>query len=194
MAGSTETCNDAIQSEIVSTLDAALSSFVQQGMQGRMQLAVATSSRIGLPLTAAALALLDALSTKPMRPTELAAFVGIKPSSLTKQIQELEAKGLVDRATDEQDGRAAIIRLTQAGRDSLAAAAEIRQSILCQVTKGWSVGQIEEVIELLDRLSEGVRAGWNDFFVSRSQRRVVLEGDAEVIAKDDDIRKVYLGG
>jgi len=184
--GNTETCNDRIQSEMVSALGAALSNFVRQGMHGRMQVAAATSSRIGLPLSAAALTLLDALSAKPMRPTELAAFVGIKPSSLTQQIQELEAKGLGDRATDEQDRRAAVMRLTQAGQDSLADAAEILGLILSQVTKGWSVEQIEEVIELLDRLSEGVRAGWKDFSVSRAQNRVMLEGDAEVIAKNDD--------
>ena len=144
---------------------------MQQAVQGRTQVAAATSQLIGLPLTAAALTLMDRLSTKPMRPTELAAFVGIKPSSLTKQIQELEAKGLVDRIADEQDGRAAIIRLTQSGQDSLAAAAEIRQSILRQVIAGWSAEQAQQVAELLDRLSGGVVAGWNDFWVSRSAHR-----------------------
>ena len=171
MSGSPDTSGDGTRSEIVGALDVALGNFVQQAIQGRSQVAAATSLLIGLPLTSAALLLMERLSTKPMRPTELAAYVGIKPSSLTKQIQELEAKGLVDRATDEQDGRAAIIRLTQFGEDSLAAAAEIKQMILRQVISGWSAEQVEEVTELLDRLSEGVVGGWNDFWVSRSARR-----------------------
>ena len=120
MTGVPDTYDDGMQSEIVATLDAALNNFVQRAVNGRTQVAAATSQLIGMPLTAAALTLMDRLSAKPMRHKELAAFVGIKPSSLTKQIQELEAKGLVDRIGDEKDGRAAIIRLTRSGQDALA--------------------------------------------------------------------------
>lgn len=165
------TYDDGMQSEIVSTLDVALSNFVQRAVNGRTQVAAATYQLIGIPLTAAALTLMDRLSAKPMRHKELAAFVGIKPSSLTKQIQELEAKGLVDRIGDERDGRAAVIRLTRSGQDALVAAAEIRQSILRQVIAGWSDEQAKQVAELLDQLSEGVVAGWNDFWESPSARR-----------------------
>ena len=83
----------------------------------------------------------------------------------------MEAKGLVDRIGDEKDGRAAIIRLTQSGQDALVAAAEIRQSILRQVIAGWSAEQAQRVAELLDQLSGGVVAGWNDFWVTPSARR-----------------------
>ena len=163
--------DDGMQSEIVTTLDVALNNFVQRAVNGRTQVAAATSQLIGMPLTAAALTLMDRLSAKPMRHKELAAFVGIKPSSLTKQIQELEAKGLVDRIGDEKDGRAAIIRLTQSGQDALVAAAEIRQSILRQVIAGWSAEQAQRVAELLDQLSGGVVAGWNDFWATPSACR-----------------------
>lgn len=179
MRGNPDINGDGMQMEIVSALDAALSNFVQQAVQGRGQVASATSLLIGLPLSSAALGLMDRLSTKPMRPTELAAFIGIKPSSLTKQIQELEAKGLVDRTIDEQDGRAAIIGLTQFGRDSLAVAAEIKQSILRQVIKGWSAEQALEAARLMDQLAEGVTAGWKDFWASQPARR---QAPAERIA------------
>lgn len=171
MTGVPDTYDDGVQSEIVTTLDVALNNFVQRAVNGRTQVAAATSQLIGIPLTAAALTLMDRLSAKPMRHKELAAFVGIKPSSLTKQIQELKAKGLVDRVGDEKDGRAAIIRLTRSGQDALVAAAEIRQSILRQVIAGWSAEQAQHVAELLDELSGGVVAGWNDFWVSPSARR-----------------------
>ena len=171
MTGAAETYDEGTQSEIVITLDAALNNFVQRAVNGRAQVAAATSQLIGMPLTAAALTLMDRLSAKPMRHKELAAFVGIKPSSLTKQIQELEAKGLVDRNGDEEDGRAAIIRLTRSGQDALVAAAEIRQSILRQVIAGWSAEQAQQVAEVLDQLSSGVVAGWNDFWLSPPVRR-----------------------
>jgi DNA-binding MarR family transcriptional regulator len=168
MSGSPDTSGDGMRSEIVGAPDVALGNFVQQAIQGRSQVAAAISLSIGLPLPSAALVLMNRLRIKPMRPTELAAYVGIKPSSLTKQIQELEAKGLVDRTTDEQDGRVSILRLTQFGEDSLAAAAEIKQSILRQVISGWSADQVEEFIVSLGRLSEDIDGGWNDFWVSRS--------------------------
>ena len=171
MTGVPETHEDGMQSEIVTMVDAALNNFVQRAVNGRAQVAAATSQQIGMPLTAAALTLMDRLSGKPMRHKELAAFVGIKPSSLTKQIQELEAKGLVDRMGDEEDGRAAIIRLTSSGQDALVAAAEIRQSILRQVIAGWSTEQAQQVAEVLDQLSGGVVAGWNDFWLSPPVRR-----------------------
>jgi DNA-binding MarR family transcriptional regulator len=164
MTGASDAYEDGTRSELVTTLDAALNNFVQRAVNGRSQVAAATSQKIGMSLTAAALTLMDRLSAKPMRHKELAAFVGIKPSTLTKQIQELEAKGLVDRTGDENDGRAAIIRLTQSGQNVLAAAAEIRQSILRQVIAGWSDEKAEQVAELLDQLSGGVVAGWNDFW------------------------------
>ena len=171
MTGAPDTHDNGTRSEIVTTVDAALNNFVQRAVNGRAQVAAATSQQIGMPLTAAALTLMDRLSAKPMRHKELAAFVGIKPSSLTTQIQELEAKGLVDRIGDENDGRAAIIRLTPSGQDALLAAAEIRQTILRQVVAGWSDEQAQYVADLLDHLSGGVVAGWNDFWVTPSARR-----------------------
>jgi DNA-binding MarR family transcriptional regulator len=172
MRGDPDINGDGIESEMVSALDAALDNFVLQAVHGRAQIAVAASALVGLPLSSAALTLMDRLSTKPMRPTELASFVGIKPSSLTKQIQELEAKGLVDRTTDERDGRAAIIRLTQSGQDALAAVAEIKQSILLKAIRGWPAEEIQQSIEMVDRLMAGVAVGWKDFLVaSRSANR-----------------------
>lgn len=159
-------CDEA-QAELVTVLNTALGNFVQQAVQARTQVAAATSFIIGFPVSAAALALLDALSTRSMRPSELAAFVGIKPSSLTKQLQELEAKALVDRTTDELDGRAAIIELTQFGREALAAAEDIRRSILCEVIADWSAEQVREVVDMLEQLTEGVLAGWKGFTSSR---------------------------
>jgi DNA-binding MarR family transcriptional regulator len=173
MTSNPQTGNAGIPSEMVSALDAALGNFVQQAVQGRAEVGAATSLLIGLPLSSAALTLMDRLNTKPMRPTELAAFVGIKPSSLTKQIQELEAKGLVERTADEQDGRAAIVQLTQFGLDSLAAAAELKQSILRQVVRGWSAEQVQQLIEMVDQLAEGVLSGWKDYWVWRSAHRQV---------------------
>jgi DNA-binding MarR family transcriptional regulator len=155
---------------MVGKLDAALGNFVQQAARAGSQVATAASLRMGLPLSAAALNLLDRLKVRPMRPTDLAACVGIKPSSLTKQVQELEAKGLIVRTIDDQDGRAAIIRLTPFGQETVAAAGEVRQLVLRQFTDGWSDAQVQEVIDLLDQLTSVVQTSWQEYWGSRSSR------------------------
>jgi MarR family transcriptional regulator for hemolysin len=173
-----ETCRAETQSELVGNLDAALGNFVQQAARAGSQVATATSLRMGLPLSAAAVNLLDRLRIRPMRPTELAACVGIKPSSLTKQVQELEAKGLIVRTIDDQDGRATIIRLTHLGQESVAAAGEIRQLFLRQFTDGWPDAQVQEVIDLLDQLANVVQTGLQEYWGSRSStRQLSAEGE-----------------
>jgi DNA-binding MarR family transcriptional regulator len=172
-----ETRRSETQSEMRSSLDAALGTFVRQASRAGSQVAAATSFHMGVPFSAAALNLLDQLRIRPMRPTELAACVGIKPSSLTKQVQELEAKGLIVRTIDEKDGRAAIIRLTHLGHECVAAAGEVRQSVLAQFTDGWSDEQIQDVIDLLDKLASVVQTGVQEYWGSRSSSRQLSAAD-----------------
>src|ERR1700742_467193 len=51
------------------------------------------------------------------RISDLAAASGITPSAMTRVLEKLEARGLVERVRGEQtDGRAAMVRITDAGR------------------------------------------------------------------------------
>jgi DNA-binding MarR family transcriptional regulator len=54
------------------------------------------------------------------RITALAAAEGVSQPSMTQLIQRLEQRGLVVRASDPADGRAALATLTDAGRAALA--------------------------------------------------------------------------
>ncbi len=56
----------------------------------------------------------------PIRLTTLAAREGISQPSMTQLIQRLERAGLVTRLPDPDDGRAALIDITDAGRTLLA--------------------------------------------------------------------------
>jgi DNA-binding MarR family transcriptional regulator len=56
----------------------------------------------------------------PLTPSELAVRERIQRPTVTRIIARLEARGLVQRARDPQDGRSSLVALTPAGRELLA--------------------------------------------------------------------------
>jgi len=73
------------------------------------------SGRAALNLTA--LLTLSALEREgPVRVTTLAAAAGIGQPAMTEMIQRLERQGLVTRVDDPEDGRVALVSLSDEGR------------------------------------------------------------------------------
>jgi DNA-binding MarR family transcriptional regulator len=73
------------------------------------------SDRTALSLTASMT--LDTLSREgPIRLTALAAAAGISQPSMTELVQRLERQGLLTRVNDPEDGRAALVGVTDGGR------------------------------------------------------------------------------
>src|ERR1035438_7837588 len=57
------------------------------------------------------------VASEGARLTDLAALSGITPSAMTRVLEKLEARGLVERVRGTHtDGRAAMVRITAAGR------------------------------------------------------------------------------
>src|SRR5664279_1444053 len=57
------------------------------------------------------------VSSEGARLSDLAALSGITPSAMTRVLEKLEARGLVERVRGtHDDGRAAMVRITAAGR------------------------------------------------------------------------------
>ncbi|MCW2652355.1 MAG: MarR-family protein transcriptional regulator [Mycobacterium sp.] len=73
------------------------------------------TDRAGLSLTTS-LALATLHQEGPVRVTALAAVAGIGQPSMTELVQRLERQALVTRVTDPEDGRAALVTITNAGR------------------------------------------------------------------------------
>jgi len=61
---------------------------------------------------------LRAVSVAPRRITELAAAEGVTQPAITRVVNRLEGCGWVTRQADPRDGRAVVVRLTEAGRDA----------------------------------------------------------------------------
>ena len=85
-------------------------------------------------LTATAFQALTRLNEEgSARLTTLAAAEGIGQPSMTQLIQRLERQGLVSRLTDPEDGRAALVYVTEAGRALLAQQKQVRHDRLAEL-------------------------------------------------------------
>ncbi|HRN61745.1 MAG TPA: MarR family transcriptional regulator [Luteimonas sp.] len=67
------------------------------------------------PAHSAVLRMLDG-AAPGMRAKAIAARLGVTPASVSDTLATLEAKGWIERRPDPDDGRAALVRLTRAGR------------------------------------------------------------------------------
>src|SRR6476659_1619023 len=93
--------------------------YIAEGLEQAAILVVRhLSDRAALNLTASMV--LDTLNREgPVRVTTLAAAAGIGQPSMTELVQRLERQRLVTRVDDPEDGRAALVTITDAGRAPL---------------------------------------------------------------------------
>jgi DNA-binding MarR family transcriptional regulator len=73
----------------------------------------------------------------PQSVSDLAARERMRPQSMAQTVADLEAERLVERNRDPSDRRRALVSLTEAGRELLAASRQRRE--------GWLVRAIEEL-------------------------------------------------
>lgn len=79
-----------------------------------------TSAQFGIPgLRAAHMAVLPHLDLGGTRATDLAKRMGITKQAVGQLLDEIEALGVIERVPDPTDGRARIVRFTEAGRAGL---------------------------------------------------------------------------
>jgi DNA-binding MarR family transcriptional regulator len=90
------------------------------------------------------------------RMTELASSVGVTCVTITRQIQDLERKGVVLRVQDNQDGRVSIVRLTEEGSRAAEVATVARRDRLGQAVGDWSDDDLEQMIGFFQRLPDQI--------------------------------------
>ena len=88
----------------------------------------------------------------PMRMSGLAAALGIVRRSATSVVDELEARGLVERMANANDRRAVEVQLTDAGRETLAELRGRRVDAAGRVLGQLNVDDLEQLRVLLERL------------------------------------------
>ena len=101
--------------------------------------------------------LLVRLSTQaPVRLSELADTVELDLSTVSRQMRDLVAIGLVLKVPDPDDGRASLLSLSERGRAVLDAVSYARQQALAEVIGGWSEEERTALTQGLSRLEEGL--------------------------------------
>ncbi|HEY2717079.1 MAG TPA: MarR family transcriptional regulator, partial [Solirubrobacterales bacterium] len=73
----------------------------------------------------------------PRSVSDLAAAERVRPQSMAQTVADLESAGMVDRRPDPDDGRRALVSLTEAGTETLLADRRQRE--------GWLAGELEKL-------------------------------------------------
>ena len=87
----------------------------------------------------------------PVRLSELAQYLGLDVSTVSRQVQQLEQRGLVERSPDPHDGRAALLDLSEKGRDTTARMRDAWCETVADVIKTWKPAEIARFGTQLDR-------------------------------------------
>jgi DNA-binding MarR family transcriptional regulator len=93
------------------------------------------------------------------RLSDLAASVGISPSAMTRVLERLEARGLVERVRGSQpDGRATVVRISAAGRRTRRLLDELMRQRTSQIIRAVSANRRTQVLKALETLNDVIEA------------------------------------
>lgn len=92
--------------------------------------------------------------TGPVRLSELADWQEVDRSTMTTQVQRLEALGLVDRTSDPRDGRAVLVASTAAGATRHRRTKQTARDLYSQLIADWPEDDLEAAAKIARRLSE----------------------------------------
>lgn len=141
---------------IITRIDTAILRFVQNAQSAHVFGAEEMTRLTGIRLTAPTLLVMERLSTDVMRVTDLAAAVGVTPGVVSRQLQDLEARGLVERVDSARDRRASPVRLTSKGLEIIGTAADLRRRFVRRLLDDWPEGDPDQIAETLERLGAAV--------------------------------------
>jgi DNA-binding MarR family transcriptional regulator len=99
------------------------------------------------------------VSSEGARLTDLAALSGITPSAMTRVLEKLEARGLVERVRGTHaDGRAAMVRISAAGRRTRKLLDQLMRSRTQQILDSIPPKQHQQVLDALELLNNAIES------------------------------------
>ncbi len=96
-----------------------------------------------------------ALAEGPLKLGELARRLGITDQGMLKIVQEMEARGYVERRPDPDDRRANLVALAKRGRSALATARRFHASFERTLGESLGVTEAARLRAALERLASG---------------------------------------
>jgi len=92
----------------------------------------------------------------PARLSDIAESVELDLSTISRQVRDLVAAGLITKVPDPADGRASLLSLTERGAAVLEAVSESRRRVLDEAIAGWTDGERNALASGLLRLDAGL--------------------------------------
>jgi DNA-binding MarR family transcriptional regulator len=92
-----------------------------------------------------------------LRMGELSKRMMVTGGNVTGIVDQLEREGLVERAPDPQDGRAAMVRLTTAGRGAFAEMADVHEGWVADLFRDIPAEDKTRMIALLDSMKQHLK-------------------------------------
>jgi DNA-binding MarR family transcriptional regulator len=96
---------------------------------------------------------------QPARAKDIADWLGIGAAPMSRQLADLEAQGLVVRAPDPDDARAALTSLTDAGLHAVHDLRNRRVTVLQRALSGLDEAEARGFITSMERVLEQFRRG-----------------------------------
>ncbi len=105
--------------------------------------------------------ILFTLERGPLRLSDLSTCVHTEISTISRQVSSLAGAGLLEKIPDPDDGRAQLIRVTDAGRDTMRRLRDRRDDWLADLLGDWDPDDIRTLARLLRRLNDQVEASFD---------------------------------
>jgi DNA-binding MarR family transcriptional regulator len=93
----------------------------------------------------------------PVRLSEIADSVELDLSTISRQVRDLVAAGLLAKVPDPADGRAALLSITERGLEVLESVAEARRRVLAEAIVDWTDEDRNSLASGLLRLGIGLQ-------------------------------------
>lgn len=127
-------------------------------VRGLKSLQAQTAHRSRHGVDPSAYPVLFQLVEAPRRTTELASCLHADISTVSRQVTALVDAGLVERTVDEEDRRATILRLTDAGQAVFTTMRRDRERMLALVLADWPARDVAALATLLARFNDDFEA------------------------------------
>jgi DNA-binding MarR family transcriptional regulator len=98
----------------------------------------------------------------PIRLSDIADSVELDLSTISRQVRDLVAAGLLAKVPDPADGRAALLSLTAQGAAVLEAVSEARRQVLAEAIAEWTDEERNALAAGLHRLGDDLQQLRND--------------------------------
>lgn len=94
----------------------------------------------------------------PIRTSDLASRIGLDVSTVSRQLAGLERAGLVVRAVDPDDKRAALLKLSGEGKRIVTKIQRARRELMDDALADWPIDDVERLAELLEQFADALDA------------------------------------